>query len=182
MDLPSGRSLLDVPEVTPGVPPPPAPVSSVRLNPLPELPLDESDVVVVGDVVNAQPFLTYSESILYTEYMVQLQDTIKIQTPIKDPLAVLRRGGKARLGDGRVIEYNIRGQGDPILVGQRYLFFLSYHQEADAYHVNKMWHVENGVIKAAYPAEKAAASRFQSENDGRLLSDVIYSLRARLRN
>jgi hypothetical protein len=112
----------------------------------------------------------------------KLRDTIKIQSPIKDPLAVLQRGGKARLVDGRVIEYNVSGQGDPILLGQRYLFFLSYHKEADAYHVIKMWHVENGVIKAAYPAEKAAASRFQSENDGRLLPDVIYSLRARQRN
>jgi hypothetical protein len=182
LDLPWRGSLLDVPPSTPGVPPPPPSGAIVDLILLPELPLNESDVVVVGDIVNAQPFLTNSNSAMYTEFTIRASETIKPKLPITNSLIVLRRGGKARLPSGRIIEWDVRDTGDPLFVGQRCLLFLSYYKSADAYLVNKMWHVRNGFIKAAFPIEKAQASKSQSENDGKLLSEVIYSLRAKLGN
>jgi hypothetical protein len=43
-----------------------------------------------------------------------------------------------------------------------------------------MWHVSGGVIKAAFPVEKADAAQFKSENDGKLLTAIVYSLKAKV--
>jgi hypothetical protein len=182
-DIPGWPSLLDVPKVPPGAPPPPPPAGTVvRLIPLPELPIDNSDVVVVGEVSNVQPFLTSSRSSLYTEYTIRVLDTVKsaAKVPVTDSLVVFRQGGVARLESGRVIEWPVSGRGDPLMLRQQYLFFLTYRGEAEAYLVDKFWHVKDGSIKAAYPDEKARASQFRSENDGRLLTEVVSLLKARL--
>jgi hypothetical protein len=67
--------------------------------------------------------------------------------------------------------------GDPLLAGRQYLLFLSKMQSLDAYGVQSMWHVENGVIKAALPNHKANAGRFPS-NDGKSLVAVLFFLRS----
>jgi len=174
------QSLLKAPDLRDAATPPPV-GSIVTLTPLPELPLETSDVVVIGEVTNIQPFLTSSQAALYTEYTLRTVNTVKPKVLENETLLLLRRGGKTRLDDGRVVQWKVTGQGDdPQSDGRQYLFLLKYSPEIDAYLLLKMWHVENGLIKAAFPVEKANALIFRSENDGRLVADVISSLRQRM--
>ena len=176
-----GRSLLDPPPpLPPGAKlPPPPPGTIVDLLPMPELPVDESQVVVVGTVERAQPFLTSSKSSLYTEYTIRVTDIVKsaAEVPVNDSLVILRRGGKARLEDGRVIVWDVHGEGYPYRAGEQYLFFLGYRRDEAAYLVQRAWQIEQGVIKAAYPGDREKARLYKSQNDGRLLTVVVQELR-----
>jgi len=181
--LRSPSDALDAPPrpLPPCVPPPPPPAGAVvdLRRDLPELPLESSDLVVVGEVMNLQPFLTKSRSSLYTEYTVRVLETVKPKAAVKDSVIIMQMGGKARLDDGRVIEWPVTGQGDPLLAGRQYLLFLTNILNLGAYGVQSMWHVENGVIKAALPIHKVNAGRFQS-NDGKSLVAVLSFLRSKL--
>jgi hypothetical protein len=176
------RSLLDPPpDLAPGAKlPPPPPSTIVDLLPMPELPVKESEVVVVGSVERVQPFLTSSKSSLYTEYTIRVTDIVKsaAKVPVQDTLLIVRRGGKARLESGRVIAWDVHGEGDPYQRGQEYLLFLGYREGEAAYLVQRAWQVENGVLKAAYPGDREKASLFRSQNDGRVLTTVLRELRA----
>jgi hypothetical protein len=146
----------------------------LTLFPHPELPIDESQFVLVGEVIKEQPFLTTSRSGLNTLYTVRVLDTVRSEakTPTTESVVVLRPGGKARLDTGRIIESQFHGLGDPLVLGQRYLLFLEYRQDLEAYMVVKLWHVTSGLVTTAYPTEK-------SENDGKSLAEVVSSLKAK---
>src|SRR5881397_734205 len=115
-------SLLKAPDLRALAAPPPV-GTAVDLAPLPELPLEVSDVVVIGEVTNVQPFLTSSQISLYTEYTLRTLNTVKPRVLENDSLLLLRMGGIARLDNGRVIEWKVRGEGDALSVGRQYLFF-----------------------------------------------------------
>src|SRR5262249_7966944 len=70
--------------------------------PMPELPLAQSDLVIVGEVSRSQPFVSYSMSSLYTENTIQIVTVIKPEIPTNTEVAVIEPGGKARY-DGRII-------------------------------------------------------------------------------
>ena len=92
---------------------------------------------------------------------------------------MLRRGGTARLDTGRVIAWNVHGEGDQYLQGEIYLFFLTYRPEQQGYLVQKVWRVKDGVIKAAYPSEIYKASQFLTGNENRSLAEVVAALKAK---
>jgi hypothetical protein len=179
----SPREALDFPvSLQPGglAPPPPPVGATVDLRRgLPELPLESSDVVVVGEVAGVQPFLTTSHTSLYTEYTIRVLETIKPKAPAMHSVLIMQMGGKARLDDGRLIAYPVKGMGDPLLAGRQYLLFMSNIPSLDAFGVVSMWNVEDGVIKAALPMHKINAGRFPS-NDGKSLAVVVGFLRSKL--
>ena len=103
---------------------------------MPELPLEESDLVIVGEVTNSQPFVSNSRVNLYTENTVQVIDAIKPKNLTTNVIAVVEVGGKARY-NGRVNEWNVAGKGDPLEKSHQYLLFLGYRPEADAFFILK---------------------------------------------
>src|SRR5262249_33365278 len=106
-DIRSPSDALDAPPspLPPGVPPPPPPAGTVvdLRRDLPELPLESSDLVVVGEVVNLQPFLTKSRSSLYTEYTVRVLEAVKPKAAVKDSVIIMQMGRKASLDNGILI-------------------------------------------------------------------------------
>ena len=183
----SSEKPLDAPSepsaVKPPFPPPPPPASLVHvdLTPLPEMPIEMSDVVAVADITAAQPFLTWSHHGVYTEITAKILDSIKGELGSTD-IIILRRGGRGHLEDGRIVSEDVSGEGDPMLVGKRYLLFLAYGKEQNAYFVHTMWRVENDVIRAAFPADVAKAAHSESQFDRQPLVDVLAILRLKLNN
>lgn len=103
----------------------PPPMTTVTLKPMSELPLDQSDTVILGEMTHMQPFLTYDRLGLYTECTITVLETIKSAFPItSEAIVLLRRGGEARLPDGRVVKWIVRGDGGLPVVGRQYLFFF----------------------------------------------------------
>jgi hypothetical protein len=102
----------------------------------PPIPVSASDVIIVGTVTKAQPYLDELERFIYSELTVQIEEVIKNDTPL--PLApntsivADRVGGALRLPDGRVLRYVVSGAGALPTSGRRHVFFLKrIHQEQD---------------------------------------------------
>ena len=165
----------------PAPPPPPPPRTIVDRGFMPEMPVDESDAVVVAEVVDRQVYLSDDRHSTYTEYTVKVAETVK-PTSVRpgDMLAIIRRGGKVRLPEGRVVEWFVQGQGEPPVVGDRYLFFLdkiTRSPGADAYWDLKLWRVVGDDIRAFDSQDIARVSPGESMYDGMPLLAVIAYLR-----
>jgi len=94
---------------------------------LSDLPVDKSDLVVEGEVIDANAFLSTDRTGVYSEFSVQVEEVLRKSTGeainLNDTVVVERTGGKVRYKSGKSVRYRIEGQGSPIR-GQRYLFFL----------------------------------------------------------
>jgi hypothetical protein len=146
----------------------------------PELPYADTDTVVLGNITGNQPFLTADGKGIYTEYTLEVVETVK-STPLVsasagDSLILLRPGGVGRLPDGRVVKHHIINDVIPI-VGQQYLVFLKYHVKREAFDYAKMWLVQNGVMKAIFPDDVSREHSGESEYAGKPLREVLDSLR-----
>lgn len=103
---------------------------------IPAIPVDTSDAIVIGDITNAQAFLSPDKTGVYTEYTVRVDEVLK-QNPAA-PIVVggfvdaQREGGRVRFPSGRVQSYITHYQGVPI-VGRSYVLFLKRNEQADVF-------------------------------------------------
>jgi hypothetical protein len=95
---------------------------------LSDLPVDKSDLIVEGQVLSAEAFLSNDRTGIYSEFAVQVIGILKNSTGEvinpNDTVVMERIGGKVKYRSGRVVRYRIEGQGAPIR-GQTYVFFLN---------------------------------------------------------
>jgi hypothetical protein len=95
---------------------------------LPALPFDKSFAVVVGEVTEAQAYLSNHKSGVYSVFTIQVTEILKnsLETPLTpaSSLEVERDGGQVRFPNGRLHLYIISEQDMP-KVGQRYVLFLT---------------------------------------------------------
>jgi hypothetical protein len=108
-----------------GGPPSHAPVE-------PSLPVAQSDAVIVGEVADAQAYLTEDKTGIYSEFVIRVDEVLKNSAPtplVSDgSISAMRGGGAVRFPSGKVIRY---GQSYKPLprVGRRYVFFLKYNND-----------------------------------------------------
>jgi hypothetical protein len=94
---------------------------------LPALPADLSDIIIVGDVLNAQAYLSSDKTGLFSEFTISIGEVLK--TTGSEPLlpganiSVEREGGRIRYPSGHVRWVRFAHQGMPT-IGGRYLLFL----------------------------------------------------------
>jgi hypothetical protein len=102
------------------------------LGPLPALPVGRSAVIALGEIVDAQAYLSDDKTGVYSEFSVRIEEVFK-----NDNLAPLfpgslvvteRYGGRVRFRSGHVILYGNREQGFP-RQGGRYVFFLERNDQ-----------------------------------------------------
>jgi hypothetical protein len=95
---------------------------------IPPMPVAQSDAVIVGTVTKAQPYLTESETSMYTEFAINVEEVLKNDglTSISagNTVDADREAGAIRLRDGRVIRYETGGVGQLPRMGRRYVLFL----------------------------------------------------------
>jgi hypothetical protein len=103
-----------------GAPPSHAPVE-------PALPAAQSDVVLTGEITDAQAHLSDDKTSVYSEFTVLVEDVLKNSSPAPispgSPISALRAGGGVRFPSGKVIRYGQHGKPLP-RAGRRYVFFL----------------------------------------------------------
>lgn len=91
------------------------------------LPVDKSHIIVVGEVIDAQAYLSNDKTSVYSEFTIRIDKTLmnrctEILTTGNSLLAE-REGGRVRMPDGHDALYWVVGQNMP-QVGRRYLLFL----------------------------------------------------------
>jgi hypothetical protein len=98
---------------------------------MPPLPTVQSDIIVLGEVVGADAFLSPDKTGVYSEYSVRVDEVLKTDDPtttVGQMISVERSGGRVRLQSGLIQSYKVLNQGVP-RVGSKYAFFLTRSQQ-----------------------------------------------------
>ena len=102
------------------------------------LPTGSHDVIVLGTLINIQPYLSANRTAIYSEYQLDIEQVFK--APRKDlsiqegRLLIDRPGGVLRRSDGKIITSTESGTGmaRPLDVGRRYVLFCRLiHDQRD---------------------------------------------------
>lgn len=131
---------------------------------LPALPAAQSDAVVMGTVVKAQPYLTESRTSLYTEFTVNIEEVLKNDAGGSllpgASLVADREGGALRLPGGRVLRYEVGGTGRLPRAGKTYVFFLKRTHDGADWSILSGYELRGGrVLPLKSPSEYDAADR-----------------------
>lgn len=117
--------------------------------PGPALPASTSDAIVIGEVTQAQAFLTEDKTSIISEFTVQLSKVLKNKSlaPLAHGKSIdtIRGGGGVRLPSGKVIRRGMWGRPLP-RVGRKYVFFLKYDREGHHFEILTAYELCSGRI------------------------------------
>jgi hypothetical protein len=146
-----------------------------------QLPVSESDTILLGSVSRVQPYLSEDGTSLYTDYTVSVEEVFKDSAslfPKKDSvIALYRMGGSLRLPSGAVVRTDVHGLGDPPVPGHRYVAFLHYDARGYWFRIDKLWEVKNGVAAPMDPIDQALAQEGISQFTGMAEADFLNAVR-----
>jgi hypothetical protein len=116
---------------------------------LPVFPLQQSSVVILGDITGAKTYLSNDKTGVYTEFIVHVNDILKndTQAPLIPGCAIeiARDGGQVRFSSGRVHLYKISGEGMP-RVGGRYVLFLTGTNQEEGFQILTGYELRSGKV------------------------------------
>lgn len=97
-----------------------------------DMPVELSDLIVEGDVKEANAFLSDDGTGVYSEFTISVSDVIKSSAPLQkhDLITAERFGGRVRFASGQIARYRVAGQGSPAKEG-KYIFFLKQMADGD---------------------------------------------------
>jgi cell division protein FtsL len=105
---------------------------------LTSFPIIKSDAVIVGQVLDAQAYLSNDKTAVYSEFTIGVEEVLKISPAItltsNSSLVAERKGGVVRFNDDRLLPFTVDDQGMPH-IGRKYLFFLVRNKQGDDYHI-----------------------------------------------
>lgn len=116
----------------------------------PALPVSRSDVIVIGEVLQAQAHLSQDKTGIYSEFNVRIDSvlkTLKNSLSVGDVIPLTRVGGRVRYANGHSRLYRISGQNMP-RPNARYLFFLKGSEGSDSYHILTGYEVDGQKVMA----------------------------------
>lgn len=123
---------------------------------LPALPAALSQAIVVGQVADAQSYLSDDKSGVYTEFTVRVADILKHAGSLTpgETLVAQRFGGRVRFRSGLVQRYGIDKQGLP-RAGHRYVLFLQASGEDGVFNILTGYELRGGRV---HPLDGVATS------------------------
>lgn len=125
----------------------------------PAVPVAESEIIIIGEVLNAQAHLSNDKSGIYSEFVIRVEEVIKNNNSHKIDLNSLitadRPGGIVRYENGQQVIYSIMEIRLPLIEG-RYVFFLSNAERNLNYNILTGYELKDDTV---YPLDKN--SRFE---------------------
>lgn len=116
---------------------------------VPAFPVATSDAVVIGQIADAQSYLSPDKTGVYTEFTVRLEEVLKADGAAAlapgGTLAAQREGGLVRFASGRVQRYKPHFQGTP-RVGGRYVLFLKRNEDGQTYFIWTGYELSGGRV------------------------------------
>lgn len=142
---------------------------------LPALPVSKSDMVIIGEVVDAQTYITESKDWIYSEFTVRVEEVLKNASNVTlspgSSIDVNRDGGRVRFPSGRTTLQYTSGQGMP-RPGRRYALFLSLDAQDQGAHILRGYELRGGrVFQLDGPAGSGPAE-YQGVDERSFLSDL----------
>lgn len=128
------------------------------------LPAAESDLVVIGEVISANGYLSSDRTGAYSEFTVQVSDVLKSDgRQSVSSIIAEREGADVQLPDGRIIRYEIVYQGLP-RTGRRYVLFLKYNDAGNDYTIVTGYELRKNRVFPLDEPEPFATYRKYAEN------------------
>jgi hypothetical protein len=94
---------------------------------LPAIPVDKSDIILVGTINDSRAYLSEDKTNVYSEYTATVEDILyKKETTssnYNEVISIMREGGRVKFESGHIQTYHLSGQGTPIK-GNKYLMFI----------------------------------------------------------
>jgi len=117
---------------------------------LPALPAGQSNLILIGEVLDAQAYLSNDKSGVYTELTIRINEIIKNDTAV--PLAqggeisVMREGGTVRYSNGHQRLYHMAEEGMP-KASLKYVLFLSTADQSQDYNLLTAYEISTtGIV------------------------------------
>lgn len=130
----------------------PGPATIADPTPRAALPFAEASVVILGRVVDTQPYLSEDKRAVYTEVAVHVDELLKVNSVFNtqegDVIVLVERGGAARLANGRVVIHPVYGIGTPLRRGGQYVLFLRSADIIPRFFVWTAWELRGSRVVA----------------------------------
>lgn len=120
------------------------------------LPVDKSDLIVVGNVLSAETHLSGNKKNVVSEFIVHVEKVYKPVAAAGSSITVERFGGNVRYPNGQTVLYRWAGTSMP-KIGGGYVFFLESITESDDYTILTGYELRE---KAVYPLD--ASPQFEA--------------------
>jgi len=115
----------------------------------PALPAGQSDVILVGEVVDAKAFLSEDKTNIYSEFKVLISEVLKNTSTAEvgnsASIITTRGGGAVRFPSGKVIQRGFGGKPFP-RVKREYVFFLKYDAAGQAFPIITAYEMREGLV------------------------------------
>ena len=110
------------------------------------LPMEQSDLAVVGTIADAKGYVTEKKSTAYSEYSINITEVMKGSANLTGSQVTAERfGAKVVLPSGRSILVWDANHGMPE-IGHRYVLFLKYSSEGKDYLIVTAYDLRNGQV------------------------------------
>lgn len=137
---------------------------------LPALPTAQSDVIILGEALDAGAFLSNDKTGAYSEFTINVIEIFKNNGSLNEGrLTIQRQGARVELPSGRIFDVEVIGQGMP-QVGHRYVLFLSYNKETKDYFVLTGYEIDGEKVFPLDTIQKFAV--YENVDAKRFLSDL----------
>jgi hypothetical protein len=119
---------------------------------VPLIPVAQSSIVMIGQVVNAEAFLSNDKTGIYSEFTFSVDEILKndVLNPISPGQVVIaeRAGGSVKFPSGVIQRiYALRGQRMPT-IGHRYVVFLKRNETTDDFSLLTGYELQEGKVIA----------------------------------
>jgi hypothetical protein len=122
---------------------------------LPALPASQSEVVIIGEVVEGKAHLSNDKTGIYSEFTTRIEKLFKNSCPVAltsgEVISLERLGGIVRYSTGRKYRYRISGQNMPRR-GGRYMFFIKMAQGGEGFSIITAYELKGGKV---FPLDSA---------------------------
>lgn len=144
------------------------------------VPVDKSDVIVVGNVVSGEAHMSGNKKNVVSEFVVQVEKVCKPVAPTTpaagSSITVERFGGNVRYPNGQTVLYRWSGSSMP-KVGGRYILFLESISQSNDYTILTGYDLDK---KEVYPLDTFPEfEAYRATGDVRVLERTCGSLRVR---
>ncbi|MDT7808092.1 MAG: hypothetical protein QOJ70_1905 [Acidobacteriota bacterium] len=143
---------------------------------LPALPSSQSEVIVIGDVTDAQANLSNDKTGIYSEFTVTIEEILKNGTPatlaVNSAVCLDRQGGAVLYPSKGKYLYRVAGQGMP-RVGRRYVFFLKATDLAQTFRIVTAYELRSGRV---FPLDSAEQFNVYKGVEATKLLDALWSV------
>ena len=141
------------------------------------LPVDKSEVIVVGDVITGEAHLSENKRNIFSEFTVKISTVLKTLTPTgptpDSQITIERVGGYVRYPNRQTVLYRGAGYGMP-RVGGRYVFFLRPIAQSNDYSVLTGYELgEKGIEPLDFSAQFEAFRGFDVPTFMSTLDEVL---------